>query len=505
MKYKYNRVTKVSAVFLLIVLVVSALMAGCKNTDNSTDTKTIRVGTNPEFPPFEYLNNNGDVDGFDVAVMYAIGDVIGYNVEFVSMEFKSLTGSLKTGGIDAAIAGMTVTEDRKQSVDFSDSYYTAVQSMILPINSTVQTLADLNGKKIAVQEGTTGDVMATFDSENDVITDQSTVVKRFKKGVDAVIELKSGSVDCVLIDSSPARQFVALNSDTLKCVDVTSSAEEYAIAVGKGNTELLSEINRGLKLIKENGTFDRLVSEYIDGNETITVQKTGNIFERFASSLKRVFIDTNGYVLLMKGLGVTILISIFAVILGVALGFIIALMKLTETRKKKRTVCSVIANVYINVLRGTPVLVQLLIMYMVIFNNRYGLVAAILTFGVNSGAYVAENVRAGILAVDKGQMEGGRSLGFSYGETMRYIILPQAIKNILPAMGNEFITLIKETSVVGYVAIQDLTKAADFIISRTYETFLPLIAIAIIYYCLVSLLTYLLRKIERRLRQSDLH
>ena len=158
-------------------------------------------------------------------------------------------------------------------------------------------------------------------------------------------------------------------------------------------------------------------------------------------------------------------------------------------RRKKKTIWSRIAGVYIDILRGTPSMVQLLIMFMVIFRSRYAVVAAILAFGINSGAYVAENIRAGILAVDNGQMEGGRSLGFTYGETMRYIILPQAIK--------------KETSIVGYVAIVDLTKAGDFIVSRTYQAFLPLIAVAIIYYILVKLMTFGLAAIERRLRQSD--
>ena len=147
--------------------------------------------------------------------------------------------------------------------------------------------------------------------------------------------------------------------------------------------------------------------------------------------------------------------------------------------------------------------VQLLIMYMVIFRSHFSIVAAVLSFGLNSGAYVAENIRAGILAVDAGQMEGGRSLGLTYGETMRYIILPQAIKNVIPALGNEMITLVKETSIVGYVAIVDLTKAGDFIVSRTYQTFLPLIATAIVYYIIVKIMTKILAVIERRLRQSD--
>lgn len=470
---------------------------------------TIAVGTNAEFPPFEYMNNDGEPDGFDMAVIKAIGEAEGFDVEIVNMEFKSLIASLATGSLDAVIAGMTVTEERQQSVDFSDSYYTATQCIIVPKDSDITSLADLNGKKIAVQEGTTGDILCTPADDNDVITDANTQVQRFKKGTDAVVSLNNGGVDAVVIDKNPAENFVANNPDTLKMIEDDTSTEEYAIAVGKDNPELLEKINSGLAKIREDGTFDQLVSEYIEGNEAASSDAADaaasdeQTKKGFLDNLKYVFVDTNGYQLMLKGLGVTLGISFAAGILGIVLGFIIALMKLTETRKKRKTVLSRIAGIYIDVLRGTPSMVQLLIMFMVIFRSRFAVVAAILAFGINSGAYVAENIRAGILAVDVGQMEGGRSLGFTYGETMRYIILPQAIKNVIPALGNEMITLVKETSIVGYVAIVDLTKAGDFIVSRTYEAFLPLIAVAIIYYIIVKIMTKILAVIERRLRQSD--
>ena len=163
-----------------------------------------------------------------------------------------------------------------------------------------------------------------------------------------------------------------------------------------------------------------------------------------------------------------------------------------------------IANIYIDIIRGTPTVVQLLIIYFLVFQTQMGMVAGIVTFGINSSAYVAEIIRAGIMAVDNGQMEAGRSLGLSYTETMKDIILPQAVKNILPALGNEFIVLIKETAILGYVAIQDLTKASDFIVSRTYIMFVPLIGCALIYYVLVKILTIALNAFERRLRQSDI-
>lgn len=461
---------------------------------------TVNVGTNAEFPPFEYIGDDGEPDGFDMAVIKAIGEAEGFDVKITNMEFKSLIASLSTGSLDAVIAGMTVTEERQQSVDFSDSYYTATQCIVIPKDSDITSLADLNGKKVAVQEGTTGDILCTPAEDNDVITDENTEVQRFKKGTDAVVALNNGGVDAVVIDKNPAENFVANNADTLTMIEDDTSTEEYAIAVGKGNTELLEKINSGLAKIKEDGTFDALVAEYIEGNDA----ESSETQERtFLENLKYVFVDTNGYQLMLNGLGVTIGISFAAGVLGIALGFVLALMKLTETRKKRKTVLSRIAGAYIDIIRGTPAMVQLLIMFMVIFRSRYAPVAAILSFGMNSGAYVAENIRAGILAVDVGQMEGGRSLGFTYGETMRYIILPQAIKNVIPALGNEMITLVKETSIVGYVAIVDLTKAGDFIVSRTYQAFLPLIAVAIVYYIIVKIMTKILAVIERRLRQSD--
>lgn len=226
--------------------------------------------------------------------------------------------------------------------------------------------------------------------------------------------------------------------------------------------------------------------------------------EQLQSDIYQVFIEADRYKMFLDGLKVTIGVSIAAVLLGILLGMILALMKMTEVRKGKKTIFSVIANIYIDIIRGTPTVVQLLIIYFLVFQTQMGMVAGIVTFGINSSAYVAEIIRAGIMAVDNGQMEAGRSLGLSYTETMRYIILPQAVKNILPALGNEFIVLIKETAILGYVAIQDLTKASDFIVSRTYIMFVPLIGCALIYYVLVKILTIALNAFERRLRQSDI-
>ena len=209
-------------------------------------------------------------------------------------------------------------------------------------------------------------------------------------------------------------------------------------------------------------------------------------------SFYRAFVAEQRYLLYLDGLKVTILVSVIAILIGVALGTILALMRLTAEQKGKSTLLSKIAYVYID-----------MIMYFVILKGQNGLLVGSLTFGLNSAAYVAEIIRAGIQAVDQGQMEGGRSLGLSYVQTMKDIILPQAIKNILPALGNEFIVLIKETSILGYVAIVDLTKVSDFVISRIFEALAPLLGTALIYYVIVKILTLGLNALERRLRQSD--
>ena len=200
---------------------------------------------------------------------------------------------------------------------------------------------------------------------------------------------------------------------------------------------------------------------------------------------------------------ITLLVSLITVILGSVLGLAVAIIRLNADRKKKETLLSRFMSLYVDVIRGTPSVLQLMIIYFAVFHSQMGYVAAVVSFGINSGAYVSEVIRGGILAVDKGQSEAGRSLGLSYGETMCFIILPQAVKTILPAMGNEFIQLIKETSILGYVGILDLTKASSYVSSRTYQMFLPLAAAGILYYFIVKFLSVMLERLERRLRQSD--
>ena len=225
----------------------------------------------------------------------------------------------------------------------------------------------------------------------------------------------------------------------------------------------------------------------------------------FVDSFKQNFIEQDRWHYLANGLGTTLLITFFSVLIGMVLGFIIAIVRFTHDKTGKMQVGNFLCRIYLTVIRGTPVVVQLLIIYFVIFASVpiSKIFVAIIAFGINSGAYVAEIVRSGIASIDDGQFEAGRRLGLNYRQTMISIILPQAFKNVLPALANECIVLLKETSVSGYIAVQDLTKGGDIIRSQTYSAFMPLISVAIIYLVMVVVLSHFVTKLERRLRQSD--
>lgn len=226
--------------------------------------------------------------------------------------------------------------------------------------------------------------------------------------------------------------------------------------------------------------------------------------QTFIDKFTQNFIENDRYMYLVKGLGNTLIITLFALLIGIAVGFLVAVIRSTHDKHGGLGFLNAICKLYLTVWRGTPTVVQVMIMYYVILvsvSNK--IVVAVVAFGLNSAAYVAEIVRSGIMSIDEGQFEAGRSLGLNYSQTMRLIILPQAFKNVLPALGNEFITLLKETSVSGYIGMMDLTKGADIIRSQTYEAMMPLLGCAAIYLVLVMILTAGLRKLEGRLRKSD--
>ena len=239
------------------------------------------------------------------------------------------------------------------------------------------------------------------------------------------------------------------------------------------------------------------------------------MWESLKMGFYQTFILEDNYQYFVKGLGTTLTVTVFALVIGVIIGVLVAIIRSAYDQQPERKkglllkILNGICKVYLTVIRGTPMMVQLLIMWFVVWASARStdsnmMKCAILAFGINSGAYVAEIFRSGIMSIDKGQMEAGRSVGLTYAATMRYIIIPQAFKNVLPALGNELITLVKETSVVTVIGLRDLTKGAMIVQSKTYQALIPYFAIAAIYLVIVMFLTWVMGKMERRLRQSDL-
>lgn len=485
----------------IIVIILSMIcVLGISMNVLAQEKRTLTVGTNAEYAPFDYLDENGNITGFDIDLIEAIAKSQDIEIVWRDLPFDSLIGSMEAGDLDVIAAAIGPTSERKKSVDFSDVYYTGSQSIICKNGNDIKTFKDLTGLKVAVLEGSTADLIASGENQDYGIVADAQVV-RFKNASSAVMELLNGGVDATLIDSIMAENFCRQTEGLMQTV-VKGTENDSVFCVQKGNSEMLNIINAGLAEIRENGTYDEIYEKYFGGGEESTVVMDSPS-KGFLDTMKFVFADGNRWKYYVKGLGITLLVSLFSVVVGVVLGLIVAIIRINEERKNKKTIGGTISAIYVDVIRGTPSVLQLMIIYFVAFHSRLGFIAAVVSFGINSGAYVSEVIRGGIQSVDRGQMEAGRSLGLSYGDTMRFIVIPQAVKNILPAMGNEFIQLIKETSILGYVGIMDLTKAANYVSSRTYQMFIPLVVAGVIYYLIVKILTCLLRKFERGLRKSD--
>lgn len=335
-----------------------------ENIDRSNGT--LIMATNAYFKPYEYYDN-GKIVGIDADLSAAIADYLGMSLKIEDMEFDSIITAVQSGKADFGAAGMTVSEDRLKNIDFTNSYTTSQQVIVVRDNEAL--------------------------------------------------------------------------------------AEGY------------------------------------------------NIIDKFRDD----FLTDNRYQYILTGLKNTLIIALCAALLGILIGFLIAVVRSSHDKTGNLKVLNFICNVYLTVIRGTPTMVQLLIIYYIIFGsvNISKLIVAILAFGINSGAYVAEIFRSGIMAIDNGQFEAARSLGLNYRQTMIHVILPQAFKNVLPALANEFIVLLKETSISGYIGLNDLTRGGDIIRSITYDAMLPLIGVAVIYLILVMILSALVKKLERRLRNNE--
>lgn len=457
---------------------MSFFISGCSSQEKEELTLVTEAG----FAPYEYYSK-GEIVGVDIEIAQKIAKNLGKKLVIKDVAFDSIINEVKTKKSDLGAAGISYTEERAREVAFTDNYSVSKQVIIVNKNSYITSKENLVGK-VAVQLGTTADSYLTKNTNVTLI--------REKKFLAAIQDLKDGKVNAVVMDELPAKKLITSDMKILSEPLVTDS---YGMVVAKDNTELLESCNKVIKQMKESGEIDKILLKHMGQSDEIE-EKT-SVFDRFYQSV----IYDNRYLYILEGLKNTLIIAVGAVILGILLGTLLAFIRHYHDETGYLKVFNAISKAYIHIIRGTPSILQLMIIYYVIFKNvSISIVlVGILAFGINSAAYVAEIIRAGLNSVDKGQIEAGYALSLNYRQVMMKIVFPQAIRNILPALGNEFITLVKETSVGAYIGIVELTKASDIIASRTYDYFFPLILIAVIYFAITFSLSKLISIMEKRL------
>lgn len=443
----------------------------------------LRVGLSADYAPMEFehtVNGKTEYAGVDIDLAKKIAKDNNLKLKIVNMSFDSLLGALKTGKIDIIISGMTSTPERKKQVDFSDSYMMTKNIMLVKKDKVneYKDIKDFNNKKVGAQKGTEQEKIVQTEIENASITSLSRLP-------DVILALKSGKVEGAVVEKPVAEAYLKQNPKLgISNVKFNEEEKDTVIAVPKDSPKLLSQVNKTIKEVKDKGLIDKYMTNAANAmnDDSGFISKYGSFF--------------------LKGIKITILISLIGVALGSILGAFVALMKLSKIK-----IISWIASIYIEILRGTPMLVQVFIVFFGI-TAALGLDISALVCGtialiINSSAYIAEIIRAGINAVDKGQMEAARSLGLNYRQTMKSVIMPQAIKNILPALGNEFVTLIKESSIVSTIGVGEIMFNAQVVQGISFDPFTPLLVAAALYFVLTFVLTRIMNMIEGRLNASD--
>ncbi|HDY9895084.1 TPA: ABC transporter permease subunit [Staphylococcus aureus] len=479
--------------FILVLgLLISSAMVYINPTAHAEQDQTwekikergeLRVGLSADYAPMEFehtVNGKTEYAGVDIDLAKKIAKDNNLKLKIVNMSFDSLLGALKTGKIDIIISGMTSTPERKKQVDFSDSYMMTKNIMLVKKDKVneYKDIKDFNNKKVGAQKGTEQEKIAQTEIENASITSLSRLP-------DVILALKSGKVEGAVVEKPVAEAYLKQNPKLgISNVKFNEEEKDTVIAVPKDSPKLLSQINKTIKEVKDKGLIDKYMTNAANAmnDDSGFISKYGNFF--------------------LKGIKITILISLIGVALGSILGAFVALMKLSKIK-----IISWIASIYIEILRGTPMLVQVFIVFFGITAalglDISALVCGTIALVINSSAYIAEIIRAGINAVDKGQMEAARSLGLNYRQTMKSVIMPQAIKNILPALGNEFVTLIKESSIVSTIGVGEIMFNAQVVQGISFDPFTPLLVAAALYFVLTFVLTRIMNMIEGRMNASD--
>ncbi|WP_207941179.1 polar amino acid transport system permease [Enterococcus sp. DIV2402] len=461
------------------------------------DRGTLIVGTSADNPPKEYIRmNNGkeEIVGFDIDIAKKIAEELGVELEITNMKFDGLVPSVQAGEFDMALAGFNPTPERKEVISFSDSYHNLPFVILTTKDKEEQftSLDSLTGKEVAAQKGSTQETIL-----HDYIGHAHPV--SLGKLPEVIAEINAGTVDAGVVGYLAARNYLDIYPNLVIAdieIEVPEEKTAQSIAFPKESQTLITEVNRIIADMQEEGLIEELLEKNIEE------AKAGDIDSR---STLQIYGP-----LFLKGALTTIGVAFVCVIAGTLLGILVALLRLSTNK-----IISSIAYFYIQVLRGTPALLQVFIFYFGLSTllkipaihiwdiNIARLIPGCIALSINSSAYVAEIIRSGINAVDSGQMEAGYSLGLDRRTTMKEIILPQAIRNILPALGNEFVSMIKETSLLSVIAVSELMFVADTVKAATYRTMESLLIAAVIYFIITWSVSWLVSRFEKRLARSS--
>lgn len=471
---------------LIVVLILGAFQPVQASDDSLAKIKAkgvIVMGTSPDYPPFEFLvtkDGKEQIVGADIDLGKKIAEDLGVKLKIEKMDFDSLLVGLETGKVDMVIASLSPTPERAKSVDFSKGYYNANQNIVVNKSDEhlYKTKDDFASKIVGAQ---TGSIQADL-VKNQMPKSQGSYLTKF---TDLILALKTHKIEGIVTESGVAAAYVK-NDPALAVIDggFDTKSNGKAIAFAKGSKSLVDAANKSLDKIKKQNLFDT----YLNDAGKLMTNNTKNTsmlhyWDYFA-----------------KGVGCTLFISAISAIFGVLLGILLALMRLSHHK-----VLRDLAVVYIEFIRGSPLMVQIMFVYfgLGVLINIPALLAGIIAVSLNSAAYVAEIIRGGIISIPVGQTEAARSLGLSQRQTMQSVILPQAIKNIWPSLGNEFISLIKESSIVSIIGVTDLIYELRAVQTATYKGVVPILVAMVLYFIITFGLSQGLLYFERKMKHDD--
>ena len=448
------------------------------------------IASDSSFAPFVFQNDSNQYTGIDMELIKAIAKDQGFTVEVTNPGFDAAINSVQAGQADGIIAGMSVTDARKKTFDYSDPYYTANSILAVKDSSNIKSYEELKGKTVGVKTGTASQ---TFLEENKSKYGYS--IKTFSDAASMYDSLNTGSVAAVM-DDEPVVKYAIKQGKKLKTPIEGTPSGQVAFAVKKGsNPELIEMFNNGLANLKESGKYQEILDKYLASEE-----KESTVDESTIWGLLQ-----NNYQELLKGLGVTIALALISFAIAMVIGIIFGMFSVSPYKPLRW-----IAEIFVDVIRGIPLMIVAAFIFWGIPNliesmtgqqspiNAF--VAGTIALSLNAGAYIAEIVRGGIQAVPVGQMEASRSLGISYSKTMRKIILPQATKIMLPNFVNQFVIALKDTTIVSAIGLAELFKTGKDIIARNYQSFRMYAILAVLYLLIITFLTRLAKRLEKRIQ-----